>query len=389
MTSTVPLSQVVDINPRIPKAIDESQPVSFVNMASVSEEGRVIAQEVRALRETKKGLTYFERGDVLLAKITPCFENGKAALTDNLDHQLGFGSTEFHVLRAKPNEIDSKYLFYLIWSDRFRFLGEKAMQGAAGQKRVSTEFLKTFHIPLPTLNEQRRVAAILEKADGLRRKRQQVSLLAQQFLRSIFLDMFGDPVANPKGIDELSIDSFCQIVRGSSPRPKGDSRYYGGPVPRLMVQDLTRDGWFVTPKIDTLTVEGSKKSRPVEAGTVVMAVSGNVGLTSILVVDACIHDGFVAFKNLDERTVLPEFLLFMMTFLKSTHSAREAGAIFKNLTTSQIKEMRIPVPAIPDQMKFVSVLKKQMEIGEKLTRAIENVDELNGSLCARAFSGEL
>src|SRR5258706_164808 len=96
------------------------------------------------------------------------------------------------------------------------------------------------------------------------------------------------------------VEEICNLVRGSSPRPKGDSRFFGGPIPRLMIEDITRDGWLVTPRVDSLTELGATMSRPVKAGTIVMAVSGNIGLCAQLAVDACIHDGFVAFKELRE-----------------------------------------------------------------------------------------
>ena len=214
MIARVPLAQITQINPKLPKDTDESQHVSFLALASVSEDGRILEQETRVLAETKKGYTYFERGDVLLAKITPCFENGKAALVDNLEYQIGYGSTEFHVLRADPELLDSKYLFYMVWSDQFRFLGEKSMQGAAGQKRVSADFVKQFEIPLPPLAEQKRIAAILDKADALRRKRQQAIDLADQFLRSVFFDMFGDPVTNPKGWPTKPLSQMASVVTG-------------------------------------------------------------------------------------------------------------------------------------------------------------------------------
>ncbi len=118
-------------------------------MSSVSEKGKILDQELRVLSETKKGFTYFERGDILLAKITPCFENGKAVFTSELKNLIGYGSTEFHVLRPIQGISDGKYLFYLVWNDSFRHYGQHAMKGAAGQKRISSDFLKNYKIPLP------------------------------------------------------------------------------------------------------------------------------------------------------------------------------------------------------------------------------------------------
>jgi len=203
--SLVNLEQVAEVNPRLRKTTDDTQKVSFVAMASVSEQGFISNQVNRILSETKKGFTYFKKNDVLLAKITPCFENGKAAIADNLENEIGFGSTEFHVLRGHEDKLDNKYLFYLIWNDKFRFIGKHSMKGAAGQKRVSADFLKNLKIPLPPLKEQKRIATILDKADKLCRKRQQAIQLADEFLRSVFLDMFGDPVTNPKEWEKQSI----------------------------------------------------------------------------------------------------------------------------------------------------------------------------------------
>ncbi|WP_412497659.1 restriction endonuclease subunit S [Vibrio furnissii] len=210
----VKLTEVAEVNPRCPKDIDEDQLVSFVAMASASEEGLLLNEESRVLKDTKKGFTYFERGDVLLAKITPCFENGKSLRPYQISNRVGFGSTEFHVLRANMDKLDPTYLFYMVWNDAFRFIGTNAMAGAAGQKRVGTPFLKQLEIPLPPLAEQKRIAAILDKADAIRQKRKQAIELADEFLRSVFLDMFGDPVTNPKGLKKAPITELADIITG-------------------------------------------------------------------------------------------------------------------------------------------------------------------------------
>ncbi|MFY8284371.1 restriction endonuclease subunit S [Pseudoalteromonas sp. SSMSWG5] len=303
-------------------------------------------------------------GQALILAIDACIHDGFAGLRE-LDE----------------SKVNKDYLFHFMNATKERF---SASATGAIFKNLTTEQIRELEIPLPPLNEQQRIAAILDKADSLSRKRQQAIELADDFLRSVFLDMFGDPVSNPKKFPVSRIDNICKIVRGSSPRPKGDPKYYGPGVPRLMVADLTRDGKYVTPMIDSLTVEGAKKSRFTSKGTVVMAVSGNVGLTSILAIDACIHDGFIAFNELDEEKVKPEFLQELMMFLKVTHSTRQAGAIFQNLTTSQIKEMEIPLPPTELQNKFITVSKLKTEIVEKYSTL-----GLFESLSQKAFAGKL
>lgn len=217
------LEEVCEINPRAPKSIGDDTPVSFLPMSAVSEDGYVAFEEPRTFGEVKKGYTYFERGDVLVAKITPCFENGKATSTEAIQNKLGFGSTEFHVVRPSP-DLDPKYVFYLLWSKRFRTIGEKGMTGSAGQKRVPADLLKRLEIPLPPLAEQKRIAAILDKADQLRQKRRQAIALLDSLTQSIFLEMFGDPVSNPMGWRKTTFASILAepLRNGISPSSLGD-----------------------------------------------------------------------------------------------------------------------------------------------------------------------
>jgi type I restriction enzyme S subunit len=182
-------------------------------MAAVSEAGELVGCDTRSLSDVSRGYTYFAEGDVLLAKITPCFENGKAVHLRKLTHGVGFGSTEFHVLRSGP-EIDGRYLFYAVWNQHFRAVGARNMTGTAGQKRLPPRFVSDYKIALPALPEQRRIAAILDKADGLRRKRQQSLAMTDEFLRAAFLEMFGDPVTNPKGWPTVSLnETFAEDPR--------------------------------------------------------------------------------------------------------------------------------------------------------------------------------
>jgi type I restriction enzyme S subunit len=176
----------------------------------------------------------------------------------------------------------------------------------------------------------------------------------------------------------INIEDFSTVIRGASPRPKGDPRFYGGPVPRLMVEDVTRDGKFVTPKVDFLTIEGAKRSRPCPAGTLTIVCSGTVGIPSFLSVDACIHDGFLALINIDE-SVNRDFLYYQLVELKSELDRTAThGGIFTNLTTSIIKKTKLSLPPLPQQKKIAEILgtvDAQIEATEELIRKYEMVKE--------------
>ncbi|MCT2385564.1 restriction endonuclease subunit S [Erwinia pyrifoliae] len=120
----------------------------FLPMELVHISGRVDYEIQRPIGVLKQGFTSFKRNDVILAKITPCFENGKGAYLDTMPTEYGFGSTEFHVLRAE-NSFEPKFIYYLTKTDLFMKLGECLMTGSAGQKRVQTDFVANFIFAAP------------------------------------------------------------------------------------------------------------------------------------------------------------------------------------------------------------------------------------------------
>ena len=143
----------------------EDDLVSFVPMEAVGEFGELNATQERQIADVYTGYTYFAEGDVVVAKITPCFENGKGAVATGLCNGVGFGTTELHVLRAGPN-ISNRWLYYVTASEPFRSIGESEMLGAGGQKRVPEDFIKDFRVGVPGFEEQERIADFLDKKTG-------------------------------------------------------------------------------------------------------------------------------------------------------------------------------------------------------------------------------
>lgn len=156
----VKLGEVVEINPKLPTQLTDDEAITFVPMAAVKEAGFISSKEVRSYREVKKGYTPFLKNDLLLAKITPCFQNKKIAAAD-IDTAVGIGSTEFHVLRVSEN-IDMRYLLHFLRQDFIVNEGEKCMTGSGGQRRIPKWFLESLVLPLPPLVEQQRIAEILD-----------------------------------------------------------------------------------------------------------------------------------------------------------------------------------------------------------------------------------
>ena len=187
------IKEVCQVNP--PKKIPLSQDtdISFVPMSAVSTDGKVDLSEVITV-EKVKSLSVFKDGDVIFAKITPCMENGKGAVVSNLKNGYGAGSTEFTVLRPNETHISEKWLYYYLSQKHFRWTCQQNMTGSAGQKRVPAKYLAECLIPVPPLEEQRRIVARIEELFSeldaavatLERTKEQLAVYRQAVYSSFF-----------------------------------------------------------------------------------------------------------------------------------------------------------------------------------------------------------
>ena len=254
--------------------------------------------------------------------------------------------TTYYVKIVDPNRTEILYLYHLL-----KTLDLPDLRGGAGIPGLNrNEVYEKYLLPLPPLQVQREIVAEIEGyqkvIDGAR----------------AVVDNYHPHIPTYPDWQLIKIGLLAKIVRGSSPRPKGNPDYYGGPIPRLMVADITRDGMYATPKIDSLTYKGAKKSRPMKKGDVIITVSGNPGLPTILAKDACIHDGFVGLRDLKRDLILPEYLYFNLLALHEIHGLQSVGAVFKNLTTHQIRDFEIPLPPLATQQSIVAEIKAEQAL---------------------------
>jgi len=186
----VRIKSVSTLNPAKSEIKDYSEDtiVSFFPMESVGDDGTLDFSNTRPIYEVKNGYTYLKNGDVVVAKITPCFENGKGAIIDGLTPEVGFGTTELIVIRP-TQVINQSFLYFLSETSVFRKLGEGAMHGAAGQKRVPPKFVSNFKFGLPPLSEQTQISQYikseLHKIDELNLKQQKMITLLTEHRASL------------------------------------------------------------------------------------------------------------------------------------------------------------------------------------------------------------
>lgn len=192
----VPLSSLAEVNPSThTNGLGPSDYASFVPMSDVSEHGTWLRRQVRRIRDVSSGFTSFADGDVLFAKITPCMENGKGCHATNLMNGVGFGSTEFHVLRARSHA-HGRFIFHWTQSPALRKRAEAFMTGSAGQQRVQTQFFDRFRVLSLSVLEQQRIAEILDTLDEAIRGTERVIAKLQQLNRGLLHDLL------TRGIDD-------------------------------------------------------------------------------------------------------------------------------------------------------------------------------------------
>lgn len=383
-----PISEVVDVNPRIPTTLasDLNREVDFVSMAQLSEQGYVTPTGIRQLGDVLKGYTYFENGDVIIAKITPCMENGKAAFVENLPHQIGFGSTEFHVLRPRDS-VDGRYLFYMVWNSEFRNQAEGNMTGSAGQKRVPKAFFDRFEIPLPPFSEQKRIADILDKADAIRRKRQQALNEIETLSLSSYRHQFGHPIA---ARDSLPLGECVTMLSGGTPSKSNDA-YWNGDFPWVSPKDMKVD--YISSAEDHVTdlafQETNLKKLPAEAILIVVR-----GMILAHTIPVALTDVPVAI-NQDMKALIandgydPHFLCWS---LKAAHNyilgkVATAAHGTKRLEVEHLASFPIPRVTLSEQRHFARIVQKIRVSRDRLATGVP--EDLFKSLVQRAFKGQL
>lgn len=389
----VPVGEIAAINPKGPGSgtLSQDDLVDFLPMSDLSEDGTMAISAQRPYSEVAKGYTAFRGGDVLLAKITPCFENNKIGLAD-VATDWAFGSTEFHVLRP-GKDVDSRYLLHFLRQDAIRMAGEKRMTGSGGQRRVPRSFLEELPIPLPPLAEQKRIAAILDQADALRRLRRRALDRLNTLGQAIFQDMFGDPISNPNGWPQATFGTACQRVTvGIVVRPA--SYYRDDGVPAIRGTNIKDDGldlsdlvWFSEDDNRTTL----KKTR-IWAGDLVIVRSGRPGLAAVVPASL---DGANAIDVLiatpDRRKAAPRFLRDLLNSPAGKRAilSESRGQVQQHFNVKSLSNASIAMPPLEVQLEYEKRLDGQEKVGARLKAAHRSAESLFSSLQHRAFTGQL
>lgn len=386
------LSDLAEFDPSAPRngVLSTDTEVAFLPMAGLdSDEVVVMPSETRALCEVMTGFTYFQNGDVLVAKITPCFENGKTAEV-NMTFKHGFGSTEFHVIRADRSQLIPRYLVHFLRQSWVRDMGQRRMTGSAGQRRVPRAFLKELSIPVPPLSEQERIAGILDKADRIRRKPEQSVAEANALIRSVFLERFGDPLTNQRGLPKARIKAFGAVVTGNTPS-RSNADNFGTAIEWIKSDNINTPNHFLTSAEEYLSETGRILGRTAPAGsTLVTCIAGSPSVIG----NAALADREVAFNQqinavIPNETTDPYFLYCQFLVGKRLIQANSTNSMKGMVSKGKFQEIEFLKPSQGEQKDFGDFFKRAVGMTGQLREACAKGRELFESLSTRAFRGEL
>ncbi len=442
----VPLSEAVEVNPKIDRGVlQDDLDVSFVSMAAVeAQSGGIDVSTVRKYEAVKKGYTSFRDGDILFAKVTPCMENGKMAIAQQLVNGIGFGSTEFHVLRPRVG-VDARYIYYFVSSQTFRKEASGHMTGAVGLRRVPSAYIEQQLIPLPGIDRQRAIVAELEKqfsrldeaVANLQRvkanlKRYKASVLkdavegrlvpteaelarregrgfetGEQLLRRILearrkeptgKGKFGESTGSgnnsadlPVGWTWTTLGQCFRVVVGATPS-RAEPRYWSGDIPWVSSGEVQLGRIRHTDEHISADGLANSSTQLNPAGSVMIGMIGQGrtrGQAAILDIEAANNQNCAAIWV--SRTEIPTEYVFFWLMSRYTETRSEgSGNNQQALNKRLVEQIPLPLPPLDEQRRIVAEVDRCMSlvrgVESEVAANVKRALALRQSTLSKAFS---
>lgn len=383
------LGEFCTLNPKT-KQIPDDMEVSFVPMQRVSDTGDVQTDEIRKASEVKKGFTFFEEGDVLFAKITPCMENGKGGIARGLKNGVGFGSTEFHVLHPDPEKVSSEWLYYLTSWDEFRQQCARNMTGSAGQKRVPKSYLEHYKVHLPPLEEQRHIAALLDKVSDLIAKRRAQLDKLDLLVKARFVEMFGDPVTNPYGYPVHQLSDYIEFLTSGS---RGWAQYFSDEGEYFITIKNVKNCRITLNDVQHIVPPDNAEAKRtrVQEGDLLISITADLGRTGVVTKEIAEHGAYInqhlTCIRLNQKEVLPLYVAYYMESEagKGQFQAKNQSAVKAGLNFNSINTLRLMVPPKEQQGSFIDFVERTDKSKLTIQRSLDKLEILKKALMQRYF----
>ena len=397
------IGDLADLNPK--QAFDDEVVAGFVPMSHAPTTFRdKLRFDERPWGDIKKAYTNFKDGDVIFAKVTPCFENGKAAFVEGLPNGIGAGSSEFFVLRPSCEDISAKYLLGVVKSRDFLREGAANMTGAVGLRRVPKQFVESYPVLVPPAAEQTRIAAkldeLLAQVDTLKARIDGIPALLKRFRQSVLADAVSGRLTEEwrGGASEwveTTIGEICSVATGKTPKRDAPEYWAGGDIPWLT---SAATGTEFCSEAEQFVTEFAVKDcvlKIFQPGTLLMAMYGEGKtrgqVTELRLAAAC--NQACAAITVDEALAKKAFVKIRLQENYEEVRKQAVGGAQPNLNLNKVREISICLPSLEEQTEIVRRVEQLFAFADqleaKVNEARTRIDRLTQSILAKAFRGEL
>ncbi len=356
--------------------------VNFLKIECFNENGCFLPEKVAHISEEgneKLKRSQLKAGDILFSIAGAI---GRVAIVE--EQMLPANTNQaLAIIRISNDEVYLPYVKLILTSDYVKQQLEKKQQGVA-QLNLSLKDIGALEIPLPSRGKQKEYAELFYKvSDVIADRRQEIELL-DNLIKARFVEMFGDININDKGWDIQPLGELCTIVRGGSPRPI--ENFLGGNVPWIKIGDATDgESIYLNSTKEHIIQEGVKKSRLVKTGSLIFANCGvSLGFARIITFDGCIHDGWLAMEDIDER-LDKVFLLQALNQMTEHFRAIAPAGTQPNLNTAIMKAYKQIIPPMELQQEFLAFAKQVDKSKFAVQKALDEAQLLFDSLMQEYF----
>lgn len=321
----------------------------FVATGSVDSRGNFTPEIVSYADKPSRADLVVRPGDVCFARMAAT-DKAFTIGTEAADLIL---STGFAALRPDLDRVEPRFLMHWLRTPRFQGQKDRLCTGAT-QRAITNDKIAQLSVPLPSLREQRRLAAILDRAEDLREQRRRALAMIGTLEKAAFVAFFGDPVANVNRLPQVPLTELGQLERGvSRHRPRNDPRLLGGPYPFVQTGDVANAGSYITTYSYTYSEFGLAQSRLWPVGTLCITIAANIAKTGILTFEACFPDSVVGFTA-DAATTT--YVRVWLGFLQKTLEASAPQSAQKNINLAVLRSLPVPVPDAQLLARFKTVV---------------------------------
>ncbi|MFU0824771.1 restriction endonuclease subunit S [Clostridium sp.] len=292
---------------------------------------------------------------------------------------------KFEIL--KENNLNVEYLFYFLRSDRFQRAVIKDANGCV-VRNISANSILECDIPMPSLETQNRIAQVLEKSEKIIEKRKEAIRLLDELVKSKFIEMFGDPIKNPKRLSKVELGKLGDWKTGGTPS-RSNSEFYNGNIPWLSSGELNNIYCFGSNEMITERAIKESAAKIIERGSLLLGMYDTAALKSTINMIECSCNQAIAYAKLDKNLANTIFVYYCIQIGKNFYKSRQRGVRQKNLNLSMIKELEILMPDLELQNQFENFVRQVDKLKFKMEESLKKLESNFNLLIQRAFNGEL